>query len=100
MEVGTYKPTVPDAKPLVAMVYAGHPAGCCLHIVLDDQNVSDSSVDFCIEWAREKKHALCEVLALMLRRMTKTQRMKLACWPLRHQAWEKLSRPLSMSRVN
>jgi hypothetical protein len=68
---------VPEASPLVKALYARNSAGCCLHIVLDDGNVRDSDVDCCIESARKKGHADCETLALLLRKMSRTQRGRL-----------------------
>ncbi len=35
------------AIPLIKEIYRHHPAGCCLHIVLDDNNLD--SVDWCLE---------------------------------------------------
>ena len=67
-----------DQIPAIRDIYARHCAGCCLHIVLDDGNVRDDCVDFCIDAAQEKGHKDCEAVAVALRAMTKTQRMKLA----------------------
>ena len=72
-----YKPTVPEALPFVRTLYESHGAGCCLHIVLDDGNIEDSSVEFCIRYAEEQGHGSCAALARMLRSMSKTQRQKL-----------------------
>lgn len=72
--------TVPDALPLVRRYYAlpGNSAGGSLHVVLEDCNVDDRSIDVCNWWAvRHKDHA-GQALALVLRRMSKTQRRKLA----------------------
>lgn len=71
------KPTIAEVLPLVESLYSEHPAGCCLHIVLDDGNVRDSDVDFCRQWAIDHKHEDCEKLALKLRSMSRTQRAKL-----------------------
>lgn len=74
------RPKVPDVLPLVRALYLrpGGSVGCCLHIVLDDRNLDNSSVDFCVQQAREHSHADCESLALMLRQMTITQRRRVA----------------------
>jgi hypothetical protein len=64
--------------PLVRALYERHEAGCCLHIVLDDYNVDDGAVDFCIGYARTAGHDECLRLAETLRRMSFTQRRKLA----------------------
>jgi hypothetical protein len=74
-----YKPTVPEIAPLVRALYRSPraAAGCCLHITLDDGNVEDSSVEYCIARAEEAGHAYCGALARALRSMSKTQRLKL-----------------------
>jgi hypothetical protein len=73
------KPTVPEALPLVRELYAqpGGGAGCCLHVVLDDGNVHDDNVRFCINEAVDLGHPRCEELARLLLRMSRTQRLKL-----------------------
>lgn len=71
------KPTVPEVTPLVEALYQRHGAGCCLHIVLDDGNVRDSDVDFCVTYAEEQGHEDCLHLAQQLRAMSRTQRAKL-----------------------
>jgi hypothetical protein len=74
------KPTVPEAMPLVRQLCARNPVGCCLHITLDDGNVHDADVDFCVEKAVERGHKECEELARLMRRMSRTQRLKLMHW--------------------
>lgn len=71
------KPTIPEVAPLVRDIYSRHAAGCCLHIVLDDHNVANSSVDLCIDCAEKAGHERCWMLAKLLRLMSKTQRRKL-----------------------
>jgi hypothetical protein len=74
------RPTVPEAIPLARAIYArpDGAGGCCLHIVLDDFNVDQDSVDHCLARALERGHEDCSALAAMLVRMTKTQRLKVA----------------------
>lgn len=48
-----------------------------LHIVLDDNNLSDSSVDFCIDAAKKIDDKEGEVLAHILRSLTKSQRYRI-----------------------
>ena len=48
-----------------------------LHVVLEDGNVGDSSVDYCIESAVAKGDTEGEALARILRDMSRTQRSKL-----------------------
>jgi hypothetical protein len=73
------RPTVPEIRPYVAAIYArpGGGAGCCLHVVLDDHNVSDVFVRGCLESAQSRGHLGCALLAVLLLRMTRTQRLKL-----------------------
>lgn len=77
------KPTVPDVLPEFRAYLTEHSAWGALHIVLDDYNVTDDSVRFCIASAQEAGDAEGERLAGILLRMSKTQRLKLA-----HQAAE------------
>lgn len=69
--------TVPEVIQEVEALYRRSAVGCCLHVVLDDGNVDDSHVQFCIEQAVESGHLECEALARKLWTMTKTQRRKL-----------------------
>lgn len=71
------KLTVDRVLPHVLELYRHHSAGCCLHIVLDDGNVQDHSVQFCAEKAKQVGHLQCFALANRLLKMTKTQRTKL-----------------------
>lgn len=77
MQSMTEKPTVPEVLPLVNAYYKTHPVGGSLHIVLDDCNVDDGHVEFCLNWAIEEDDAEGEALARILLRMSKTQRKKL-----------------------
>lgn len=74
------KPTVPEVAPLVKAFYAmwGNGVGGSLHIVLDDGNVEDSSIEFCRKWAEDHGDLSGIALAMVLARMSKTQRSKLA----------------------
>lgn len=78
MKTPAFRPTVPDVLPLVAALYEKSGVGCCLHIAVDDYNVDDASVDFCIEGARRQGHLDCLALALLLRTMSRTQRLSAA----------------------
>ena len=66
--------TANDLLPAVRAIYARHLAGCCLHIVLDDGNLEDSSVDVCIAHSIREGHAECETLARNIRSLTGSQR--------------------------
>jgi hypothetical protein len=76
----TDRPTVPEVLPLVRALYAreGGSVGCCLHIVLEDGNFEDGNVQHCYEYAIERGHEDCRVLAGILLLMSKTQRKKLS----------------------
>lgn len=78
MKDGVPKLTVPEVLPLAKHIYRRTFVGCCLHIVLDDLNVRDSHVVFCVDQARREGHGDCETLALLLLRMTKSQRKRIA----------------------
>jgi hypothetical protein len=71
------KPTVPEVLPLVQALYQRHAAGCCLHIVLDDGNVSASSVAHVLAFARDTGHQDCIEIAGLLGLMSTSQRRRL-----------------------
>jgi len=75
------RPTVPEVLPLLERYYALGPKtsnGGAVHIVTEDENVEDSSVDFCIQSALEYGDRAGEAIATLLRRCSRTQRKKLA----------------------
>jgi hypothetical protein len=49
---------------------------CCNHIVVDDMNISDRSVAFCIIQAARLRHHDCLHLALLLAECSLTQRAR------------------------
>lgn len=75
---------MPDVLPIVFLYLAcpGNSVGGNLHILLHDQNVSDSDVEFCRSRAEKADDVLGVKLALVLARMSRTQRLELAteCW--------------------
>ncbi len=73
------KPTVPEVLPIARAYYAkpGNGAGGSLHIVLDDYNVDDDSVSFCMDHAADKGDDDGVALAGLLLRMSRTQRLKI-----------------------
>jgi len=75
----TTKPTITEVLPIVRAYYAkpGNEVGGSLHIVLDDGNVSDDDVRFCLQQARERDDADGVALAEKLLLMSRTQRRKL-----------------------
>ena len=73
------KPTVPEVLPIVRH-YCGLPGNGCggnLHIVLDDKNVRDSDVQFCLVQCEEKEDLEGAELCSLLLRMSTTQRLKI-----------------------
>ena len=74
------KPTVPQVQPIVDAFYAidGNGVGGVLHIVLDDGNVHDDHVQFCIDRAETEGDARGAALGRVLLSMSRTQRRKLA----------------------
>ena len=74
------KPTIPEVLPLITR-FAKVPennVGGCLHIVLDDGNVDDFSIQSCLDYAIKRSDFLAIEVAEVLLRMSKTQRLKLA----------------------
>lgn len=68
------KPTVAEVVPLASAIYRRHGAGCCLHITLDDGNLRDADVKFCLDHAEKVGHVECAEVARKLLAMSKTQR--------------------------
>ncbi len=60
-------------------VYKKQSGGCCLHIVLDDGNIGFDSVQWCKEYASEKKCRICVKCCDMLAELTEDQRQELYC---------------------
>lgn len=61
--------------------------GQALHIALDDDNVDDSSILFCIRTAIELGDTEAELLARIMLQLTKTQRGKIKEFH-RRRLWE------------
>jgi hypothetical protein len=57
--------------------YRKNPTWGSLHIVLDDGNIYDDHVQFCIDYARERGDVEGAELGEILLRMSRTQRRKL-----------------------
>lgn len=72
------KPTIPEVRERFAAYHAKHLAWGSLHIVLEDWNVKDRSVQVCIEYAEEHGDEEGAELARILLTMSKTQRKKLS----------------------
>ena len=76
----TDRPTVPDVLLITNALYArpGGGAGCCLHLVLDDNNLSDGDVEYCLHLARDRGHTDCLALGLLLLQMKRAARGRVA----------------------
>ncbi len=74
------KPTLPEVIPLMRAYAAkeGNECGGSLHVVLDDGNVNDSHVKFCIQYAKDNNDPGGVKLGETLLSMSKTQRRELA----------------------
>lgn len=72
------KPTItPELKARFVEYHRKNPAWGSLHIVLDDNNVADSHIEFCIRYACENLDTEGEALGAILLTLSKTQRMKI-----------------------
>ena len=74
------QPTVEEATTLARAIYArpGGANGCCLHIVIDDDNCETGDVAFCVKTAFMADHADCMHLACMLLAMNVAEREAVA----------------------
>jgi hypothetical protein len=79
MRADSERLSVPDILPKVRAYMDKHPTGGSLHIVLEDQNVRDSDIQFCIDYAEGKGDAEGAEIGRALLSMSKTQRLKIAC---------------------
>jgi hypothetical protein len=68
---------IADIIPLVRAIYEKNCVGCCLHLALDDGNMEDHHVQFCLDWAKTAGHPDCIECAKKLLAMTKEERDKL-----------------------
>ena len=68
-----------EAERLLEAIYdsPNGGAGCCWHIVLDDNNIDDHSIAFCIDNAARHGHPDCIAIGPLLAEMSRTQRGKL-----------------------
>jgi hypothetical protein len=87
------KPTIPEVTPLVLRYYEDHPVGGNLHIVLDDGNIKDGHVQYCLDSAHEQGDSAGVELATLLLKMSLRQRWRLYCMDKR-----RLERKISVLR--
>lgn len=73
----TPKLTIPEVSARFAAYHEKHLAWGSLHVVLDDQNIEDHSVRFCIEAAEKDGDEEGAALGRILLQMSKTQRLKI-----------------------
>jgi hypothetical protein len=73
------KPTVPQLIEAAKAYYSmpGNGVGGSLHIVLDDDNIEDSHIQWCIDYASSKGDNEGVLLGKMLLAASYTQRRKL-----------------------
>lgn len=71
------RPQIPDVTERFHQYWILNPIWGSLHIVLEDGNVNDNNVEFCHKWAVEHGDIEGVKLALILLKMSKTQRKKL-----------------------
>lgn len=74
---------VRDAALLALSIRKDNATTCCCHIVVDDSNIDDASVAFCIQQSAIKEHSHCLQLALMLAKASLTQRKR-----IHYLAWQ------------
>jgi hypothetical protein len=77
---GAAMPTVPEVLPLVRRFaqMPGNETGGHLHLVLDDGNVKDHHVRYCLAEAESAGDTLAAEVARTLLTLSKTQRSKVA----------------------
>lgn len=72
------RPTVDQFMDVARSYIEANPIGGALHIVVDDGNLEDSSVAFCIDFALKEGDGYGAALALLMLHMSKTQRGRIA----------------------
>jgi len=64
----------------VRELYEEHPTGCCLHIALDDGNIDEDDILWCVNYAKDQGHPKCYILANRLLFLTLEERKLLYKW--------------------
>jgi len=79
IDVSDNKITVPQLIEECKKYYAlpGNRVGGSLHIVLDDDNIGDNHIKYCIEYAKSKNDIEGIKLGELILKASKTQRKKL-----------------------
>lgn len=73
----TKRLTVPDVIDRFRAYHQRYRVWGSLHIVLDDANIKDSDVLFCIRWAEDTGDAEGAALARILYDMSRIQRLRI-----------------------
>jgi hypothetical protein len=71
------KLTIPDVLPIFQDFIRRNPAGGSLHIVLDDWNLEDDHIKYCINYAKECNDNEAVKLGEIMLQLSMTQRNKL-----------------------
>jgi len=71
------KPKIPEVLPFAKEYYSLHGAGGNLHIILDDGNIDDDDIEFCLQCSKNENDLEGIKLAELLLKMSKTQRRKI-----------------------
>lgn len=77
MSAPSAKIVVPEIIDRFKIYHLDNPAWGSLHIVLDDDNVKDSCVQYCIDYAVNSGDAEGAELGKLLLQMSKSQRLKI-----------------------
>lgn len=70
------RPTVPEVQSLVAQIYERNSVGCCLHIALEDGNLKERHLQFCLQTAIDARHPDCQKVARKMLQMSASQRRR------------------------
>ena len=73
--------TTMNIKRALDQLYTRRGSGCCLHAVVDDFNIGDSALDFCIQLAEEKGCSECLRLAKVFRALSLRERSEVLRLP-------------------
>jgi hypothetical protein len=77
------KPTLPEVEPLVRAYYAksGNSVGGNLHVVLDDCNIKDANIRYCLKECHRLGDGDGASIAELMLQMSRRQRKRLANLP-------------------
>lgn len=52
-----------ELERLKHAIYEDNPVGCCMHVFFDDFNYDRATAEFCLRYAQERGHLICEAAA-------------------------------------